>query len=92
MKKSLALAFSLGMLLSVSSSMHAKGYDWKHGLFYAGATIGATWAIKRFTPTLLGWIRLKKMLGDEDTERLTTGLSIATSGILLAYMLKKSKE
>ena len=62
MKKSLALAFSLGMLLSVSSPMHAEGGALKLGLgvlgIYAFAKVGSMLPNKKlraFFKTPLGY-------------------------------------
>ena len=87
MKRSLALAFSLGMLVSVSPSMHAAGKgDWRKGLLFTFGVVASTIAIKRYAPTVLGWIKLKNMLGEKNTDFAATGLSIAASGLLALHM------
>jgi len=85
MKRSLALAFSLGMLLSFSPSMHADGGKctlkgfWTKAMVVTVATGGLYWVGQKLVPKIVpkGW---SKWLAQPGLGRATgVGLTAATA-------------
>jgi len=86
MKKSLALAFSLGMLLSISSPMHADGGTWKLGLGLA-AFYGAL-KLRNLAPGK----KLKAWLKTDAGTVATAGGTLVVCGLIHAMTRTKKTD